>query len=428
MIAPCPFCQHDLKVPDSADGRKTKCSWCGAAFDIPSTPAALLSAGPPAKAKHLSLTGVGAVLLVVAVVVGTTLYLGKRAEDARLKRIQDEILWAAQARAIEAPVAPAQANESVIARGDHQLLVDAKKILLDSLKDVGGVPEANIKNGIGLLNQMLLQPVFRDDAEARLLLEHAQLAISDDAAVRFLIATDEATRQHFAQVFTSAISAFVRVKTTQLESLSPRFGSRFHTNTKQDATTWICDRSFGGGGEYCNSIETAFYSNLKKNAKGAFEQIAAQKQAERDEAEDEAVLRDGTSEFKLIIEFPERYEFGHFYLDGLFGSRFGNMKRLRKDKLYTVAFTCDRTHSRASGRLDKEEISLVVSEEMGEQLLYLKQGEFDARVYCRVRFRSPDDKTYPVGFIYRIEFFEGPSRNERPKIKITDPSILELEN
>jgi len=82
----------------------------------------------------------------------------------------------------------------------ESLLVQAKKLLLGNLIEIKGTPEENVKKAIELLNEYTALPDADDLPEAKLLLEHAQIAISDEAAIRLLRSLDDRERRSLARL------------------------------------------------------------------------------------------------------------------------------------------------------------------------------------------------------------------------------------
>ena len=64
--------------------------------------------------------------------------------------------------------------------------------------------------------------------------------------------------------------------------------------------------------------ESSRHNTLEKNAAQVTQQIADRKAKARRDKEQQAVLQNGTDEFKRIVEYPEKHLYGHYYFDGLF--------------------------------------------------------------------------------------------------------------
>lgn len=313
---------------------------------------------------------------------------------------------------------------------EGQTFEDAKRLLTESLSSVGGSAEANVKKGVELLNQYLLRPTAANQAEARRLLEHAEIVHSDEKAMEFLLSLSDDNRRKFTkgtEEYNVDLGKFlpnlVIVKKSELERLSPSFSDIYKTKVEKEGEETSV---FMYGNEYESSMATAFFGRLTKNAKASIKKVAEQeadakleRERQRQEKERQAVLQNGTDEFKRIVEYPEKYIYGHYYFDGIFGSRFGNMKRDKEAKCYTVAFQCQKKPIfPANFGLRKDEINIVVSDDIGNKLLDLRDSEFFARIHCRIRYGNPDSSTFPMVVIYKIEFYEDATFNGQPKVTV----------
>jgi hypothetical protein len=95
------------------------------------------------------------------------------------------------------------------------------------------------------------------------------------------------------------------------------------------------------------------------------------------------------------------------------------MKRDKAAKCSTVAFRCQQKQIFPSAfGLRKDEINFVVSDNLGSKLLDLRDSEFFARIYCRIRYGNPDDNTFPMAVIYKVEFYEDATFKGRPKVTV----------
>ncbi len=305
-----------------------------------------------------------------------------------------------------------------------QAFEEAKKLLTDSLSSAGGTAEANVRKGVELLNQHLLRPTASNQAEAKRLLEHAQITLSDDKAMSLLLSLSDYDRREFAGESGSfTANPIVIVKKSKLEQMSPGFSDTYKTKVEKEGEE---TKVFIESGDYQSSMANAFYDRLKKNSKASLQQVAKldtdaklERERQRQEKERQAVLQNGTDEFKRIVEYPEKHIYGHYYFDGVFGSRFGNMKRDKAAKCYTVAFQCQKKQIfSANFGLRKDEINFVVSDDMGNKLLDLRDSEFFARIHCRIRYGNPDYNTFPMAVIYKIEFYEDATFKGQPKATV----------
>ena len=227
-----------------------------------------------------------------------------------------------------------------------QAFEEAKQLLLGSLVSVGGTPEGNVKKGIEMLTNCLADADARNKAEARLLLKHAQIAVSDENAIRFLQTLDDNNRSKVAKTNADMII----VKCSLLEALSSGFISRFETSPIPDVTgdvTFIQSSEYGGGGKYCNSIETAFYNNLRKNPNHLIKVDAEQKQQQ---AEKQKAAREESPKLTALIfdieENPEKFSGRCMCFDDfrMFGS---TSKKSDTDYRLEVTDTRGKRHSMA---------------------------------------------------------------------------------
>ncbi|QJW94756.1 GYF domain-containing protein [Frigoriglobus tundricola] len=311
----------------------------------------------------------------------------------------------------------------------NKLFSEAKRVLLARLSDVGGTPEANVNAGIELLTKYLARPDATDRTEAALLLEHARTAVSDDTAVQLLLAVGDAERSELAGTSSGFGRAdLVLLPKSRVEALSPGFCTRLKTQFTEEgraSQVFVTSQSYRGGGRDHNSIETAFYETLKKNAARATRQADIQrivdrgeKAKRRDEKERQAVLQNGTDEFKRIVEEPDKYMYGHYTFDGVFGSPLGNLRPQKEPKGYSIAFRCRDTPVAAVARPVKDRLTFVVSDSLGTKLLDLKDGESHARVYCRIRYGDPDTDAFPQAVVYKIDFYADATHQGAPKFTV----------
>ncbi len=119
--------------------------------------------------------------------------------------------------------------------------------------------------------------------------------------------------------------------------------------------------------------------------------------------------------FKQVVESPQKFESQYFVFEGDFGAASGNLKREKDLGWYTLAFQSQGKSVAAAGALDKDRMSFVVAEDVGSQLMEMKEAIHPARIYCQVRFAKPDSKTYPIAFVFRLEFFEASASRVTPK-------------
>lgn len=97
----------------------------------------------------------------------------------------------------------------------------------------------------------------------------------------------------------------------------------------------------------------------------------------------------------------------------------GTRKEHKEAKCYTVAFRCKQKQIfPANFGLRKDEINFVVSDDMGNKLLDLRDSEFFARLYCRIRYNNPEFNTFPMAVIYKIEFYEDAAFQGQPKVTV----------
>jgi hypothetical protein len=316
-------------------------------------------------------------------------------------------------RSAERSVPPAETTE---AESGSNKFRTARRLLLEPLSEVGGTPEANVKAGIELLTEHLAEADVTDREEAELLLEHARTALSDDKAISLLLAASDLDRSDLAgkSVGVGRAGLFV-VPKSRLASLCPGFSTRLKTEFAEEGRetqVFITGQSYWAGGRQHNSIETAFYETLKKNVYRAIERVAIRRAAEREdkerrlqEKERQAVLQNGTDEFKQIVEAPQLYISRHYSFDGLFGSSLGNLRLQKESACYSVTFSCQNKLVPAVAQRIKDRLTFVVSDALGTKLLEMKDGESPARIYCRLQYGDPEAEQFPLAVIYKIEFF-----------------------
>ncbi len=306
---------------------------------------------------------------------------------------------------------------------------EAKRVLLDRLSSVGGTPEANVNAGIELLTKYLARPDAADRPEATLLLEHARTAVSDDKALQLLLTISDSERSELAGKSSGfGRIDFLIVPQNRVEALSPGFCTRLKTPFTEEGReprVFITSQSYRDGGRDHNSIETAFYETLKKNAALANRQAEirrivdrGEKAKQREEKERQAVLQNGTDEFKRIVAAPDKYVYGHYSFDGVFGNPLGNLRPQKEPKSYSVAFRCQDTPVAAVTRPVKDRLTFVVAGSLGTKLLDLKDGEFRARVYCHIRYGDPDSDAFPQAVVYKIDFYEDATFHGAPKFTL----------
>lgn len=367
--------------------------------------------------------GIGGTLLTVVLIAIVAIQIVETKRHDQDRSAAPPSGSSAEDRQREARLAEEQRKAEEIKKLGHAL-DDAKRLLTESVSLVGGSAEANVRKGVELLNQHLAHPAASNQAEATRLLEYAEIALSDEKAMAFLLSLSDYNRRQFADESGSFTPfTIVIVKKSVLERLSPGFSGIYKTKVEKEGEETSV---FIEGGEFQSSTANVFFDRLKKNAKASMQHIAKQeadakvkRERQRQEKERMAVLQDGTEEFKRIVEYPEKYLYGHYYFDGVFGSRFGNTKRDKEAKCYTVAFQCQKKQMfPANFGLRKDEINFVVSDDMGNKLLDLRDSEFFARIYCRIRYGNPDSNTFPMAVIYKIEFYEDATFKGQPKVTV----------
>lgn len=116
-----------------------------------------------------------------------------------------------------------------------------------------------------------------------------------------------------------------------------------------------------------------------------------------------AIPKDGTEEFGRIKDFYEKHIGQHYFVKGLFYPV--GLNRDRDRKLYTVRFA--NSSGAVDGGPNRDRLSFVASEAMGEKLLDLKKGgSYNAILYVVIGYLDEANKTYPVGYITKVEFTE----------------------
>jgi hypothetical protein len=285
-----------------------------------------------------------------------------------------------------------------------QTFDDAKKILLTAIDTVGGSPEGNIKKGIELLSITLSHPDTVNHAEAKILLEHARIAISDEMAIQFMKTLDDYRRRTISGDDASRDEMII-VRQSQLEALSQGFSTRFKSKVdkgQEEPNIFVCSQYWEGGGKFHNSIETGFYTTLKKNVKRAIEQVAVegQKQEEKRKA-----AREESPKLTALIfdieERPEAFAGRCVYFDdfGMYGKT-----DKKSDIDYRLQVTDSRGKFYTSVGFAEKEIVFSTSRTVAAQIQALTQdgNKYKVKLYCDMYVST---RNGPWAKVYKIDFY-----------------------
>ena len=393
--------------------------------------------------------GVGGTLLVVGVMVAMVGFGGsdKGTTDRPADRTDPVAVGDKQRR----DVPPANFQPPPPAQEPNQPFIEAKKVLLDSLSDAGGSPVANVNKGIVLLTKYLAQPnisdrkeatswsandaamrTFRknisdrkeatswsmipstssslaqpnisDRKEAALLLEHAQVAVSDEKAMQLLLAISDYERKKLAGETDNRTDVLI-VPKSQVEALSLGFSERLETKVEkegQETRVFITGQSSVTGGQYHSSIETALYETLKKNAKRGIELVASERQ--KQEEKRQAAREENPKLTALIFSIedkPEAFAGRCMYFDdfGMYGKT-----DKESDTDYRLGVTDSRGKFYTSVGFQEKEIVFSTSRKVAAQIQALTQDDnkYKVKLYCDMYVST---RGGPWAVIYKIELY-----------------------
>ena len=115
-----------------------------------------------------------------------------------------------------------------------------------------------------------------------------------------------------------------------------------------------------------------------------------------------ATPKDGTQDFARIKDFYEKHIGQHYFIKGLFYP--AGLSRDRDRKCYSVRFA--NSSGAVDGGPQRDRLSFVASEAMGEKLLDVKGASQDVIVYVVIGYLDEPNKAYPVDYITKIEFVQ----------------------
>lgn len=248
-----------------------------------------------------------------------------------------------------------------------------------------------ITDAIALLRKYVADPHATEKADAQRLLIEAETAVSDMLTLDALIAMSD---EEFGQV--KAGDEVRDGKVTQPVLLAVR------NETVQ--------RNLDKAGQLREEVRIAKGKRREAERLAAIEHQRQEEERSKQEAaqlanverlrEERERPKDGTELFKKITTFPERFIGDNYYISGILYS--GHTRRNAEYKCFSLRFAA--TAAVDGGPYRKDRISFITSEEMGEALVEMSDGDYNTTVYVKLQYLDPEKKEYPVGYVTKIDF------------------------